>query len=176
MTLSISQELRVGAWRLRPLQREDAAPWLEIVLDANVRHLTSWNIDTLEAMQRNVESYLTGPKALTTRRWAIVDGDGVFSGTCGFKDWDREARTAELAYELAAARRGGGVMTVVANAALEHARTEMKLRSVTALVNLENAPSIRLLEKLGFVRTETLPAFRACGGVLRDFGRYVRSL
>jgi RimJ/RimL family protein N-acetyltransferase len=169
-------ELRAGAWTLRPLRIEDAGPWLEVVNEAELRRLTSWNVDTLADMERNVQSYLSGPKALTTRRWAIVDGDGVFCGTCGFKDWDREARTAELAYELAAARRGAGVMTAVANAALEHARTEMKLRTVTALVNLENAPSIRLLEKLGFVRTETLPAFRACGGVLRDFGRYVRSL
>jgi [ribosomal protein S5]-alanine N-acetyltransferase len=167
-------ELAVDPWRLRPLRLEDAEPWLAIVLDPELRRLTSWNIDTLEAMRGNVASYVDGPKRDVTRRWAIVDADGAFCGTCGYKDWDRNDRSAEISYELAREHRGRGVMGAIVDAVLEHGFARMQLRIVKALVMVENAASLRLLEKRGFERTGILPAFRSCGGVVRDFYSYER--
>lgn len=165
-------ELSIDRWRLRPLEHQDAEPWLSIVLDPELRRLTSWNVDTLEEMQRNVASYIDGPKALTTRRWAIVDANDMFCGTCGFKDWERVSQSAEIAFELASEQRGRGAMSVIAAAVIEHGFEEMDLQVIRALAMVENAPSNRLLTKLGFRRTATLPALRKCGGVLRDFFSY----
>jgi RimJ/RimL family protein N-acetyltransferase len=39
---------------------------------------------------------------------------------------------------------------------------------------VDNLASQKVLERAGFERTATLPAFRACGGALRDFFRYER--
>lgn len=168
-------ELSVGEWRLRALKHEDAAPWLAIVLDPGLRRLTSWSIEDLERMQTIVTDYVEGPRAETTRRWAIVDARGVFSGTCGFKDWDRAKNTAELSYELAAEHRGKNVMSAIAAAVVAHGLEEMGLETIRALVNVENAASHRLLAKLGFQRTEILKKFRACGGELKDFSAYALS-
>jgi ribosomal-protein-alanine N-acetyltransferase len=165
-------ELEVGRWRLRALQHADAEPWLAIIRDPELRRLTSWDVDTIDAMRRLVADYIEGPRADTTRRWAIIDVQGAFSGTCGFKDWDREAESAELTYELAPEHRGQGTMSAIAAAVLAHGIAEMNLETVRALVMVENQASNRLLKKLGFERTATLPSFRTCGGVLRDYYSY----
>lgn len=167
--------LQVGRWRLRGLEPDDAIPWLAIVNEPELRRLTSWSIDTLDELQRVVADYVSGPRRETSRRFAIVDDvDGAFCGTVGFKDWDRAAHTAELSYELAADRRGRGAMSAIAAAVVDHGFEVMQLRTIRALVNVENAASNRLLEKLGFTRTGTLPRLRTCGGVLRDFYSYER--
>ncbi len=169
-------ELLAGPWRLRALRHEDAEAWLAIVLDPELRRLTSWSIDTLEEMRRLVADYLEGPRTHTARRWAIVDATGELCGTCGFKDWDRDHRTAEIAYELAPAHRRRGAMSAIAEVVVAHGIEEMHLKVIHALVMVENAASIRLLEKLGFARTATATALRKCGGVWRDFHRYERGL
>jgi ribosomal-protein-alanine N-acetyltransferase len=167
-------EVVVDRWRLRPLRLEDAEPWLAIVLDPELRRLTSWGIETLEEMRRNLAAYVEGPKAATTRRWAIVDEQGTFCGTCGLKDWDRAAGSAELTYELGREHRGRGTMTTIAQAVVTHGFQDMQLQVIHALVMVDNTASNRLLAKLGFQRTATLPSFRSCGGVSRDFYRYER--
>lgn len=167
-------ELLVGKWRLRALVRGDAEAWLTIVREPELRRLSSWSIDTLEEMQRNVVAYVEGQKAQSTRRWAIVDAAGKFCGTCGFKDWDRDNHVAALTYELAHEHRHRGVMSAIATAVVSHGFSEMHLRVIRALVMVENTGSIRLLEKLGFKRTRALTSFRKCGSVLRDFYAYER--
>lgn len=172
--MSSFPEVFVGRWHLRPLRLEDAEPWLAIVLDPELRRLTSWGIETLEEMRRNLAAYVEGPKAETTRRWAVVDEQGMFCGTCGFKDWDRAERSAELSYELERGHRGRGTMTTIAQAVVTHGFQDMQLQVIRALVMVDNTASNRLLEKLGFQRTATLPLFRTCGGVSRDFYSYER--
>lgn len=170
--MSSFPEVFVGRWHLRPLRLEDAEPWLAIVLDPELRRLTSWSIETLEQMRGNLAAYVEGPKATTTRRWAVTDARGMFCGTCGFKDWDRAARGAELTYELAREHRGRGAMTSIAQAVVMHGFGDMQLQVIRALVMIDNTASNRLLEKLGFQRTATLPSLRTCGGVSRDFYSY----
>jgi ribosomal-protein-alanine N-acetyltransferase len=172
--MSTVPEVLVGRWRLRPLRLEDAEPWLAIVLDPELRRLTSWGIETLEEMRGNLAAYVEGPKAETSRRWALVDAQGNFYGTCGFKDWDRVERSAELTYELAREHRGRGTMSTIAQAVVMHGFEDMQLRVIRALVMVDNTASNRLLEKLGFQRTKTLPSLRVCGGVSRDFYSYER--
>ncbi len=161
--------LSVGPWTLRPLEHDDAAPWHTLLQDPELRRLTSWNIQSLAEMQNLVADYTDGPRAQTTRRWAIVDVDGAFCGTCGFKDWDKSTGTAEITYELAAAQRQRGAMSAIASAVIDSGGAHMGLRLIKALVNVDNDASNRLLAKLGFTRTARLPALRSCNGVVCDF-------
>jgi ribosomal-protein-alanine N-acetyltransferase len=164
--------LPLEGWTLRPLRSDDAAAWLAIVQEPQLRELTSWSVERLEDMVAIIEAQTVGPRAATTRRWAIVDDDGRFCGTCGFKDWDRDDATAEIVYELAAKQRGRGVMSAVAAAVVEHGWRVMGLRRITAIVMTDNAASTRLLHTLGFRQVDALPAFRSCGGRPRDFARF----
>ncbi len=174
--MSSLPDLWAGHWRLRALKPEDAEAWLALVLDPELRRLTSWNINTLHEMRRNIVAYIEGPRAQTTRRWAIVNRDDELCGTCGFKDWDQEHQAAELSYELAPQHRGRGAMSTIAKVVITHGVEEMRLRVIRALVMVDNTASIRLLEKLGLRRIETLTAFRKCDGILRDFYSYERLL
>ena len=167
-------QLLVGQWRLRALDIGDADAWLAVVREPELRRLTSWSVETLDEMRRNIAAYVEGPKARAMRRWAILDAHDRFCGTCGFKDWDRERRVAELTYELAAAHRGRGAMSTIAKAVVDHGFEKMQLSVIRALVMVQNTASKRLLEKLGFQRTRTLTAFRQCDGILRDFYCYER--
>jgi ribosomal-protein-alanine N-acetyltransferase len=165
--------LLAGPCRLRALQPGDTADWLAIITEPELRRLTSWSLSSIDEVRALISDLTTGPRASTTRRWAI-ELDERFIGTCGFKAWDRAQRTAELAYELAAEHRGRGLMSAVVAAVLEHGRDPLQLERVDAVVMVDNVASQRLLERAGFLRTATLPAFRACGGLVRDFFRYER--
>lgn len=66
-------------------------------------------------------------------------------------------------------------MTSIAQAVVKHGFEDMQLQRIRALVMVDNTASNRLLEKLGFQRIATLPSFRICGGVWRDFCSYEKS-
>lgn len=174
MTLLPPPTFDVGRYRLRPLRVVDAEAWLAILDDPALRRLTSWNVDRVEELAASIVAITTGARAASTRRWAIDDDDGQLCGTCGFKDWDRSAGSAELMYELAASHRGRGAMSAIGAAVVEHGFADMRLNVISALVMVDNAASIRLLEKLGFERSAVLPQYRPCGGVVCDFARYER--
>lgn len=172
--MTAAPSFEVGRYRLRALRVDDAGAWLAILNDPELRRLTSWSVGCVEELAANIVAITTGPRATSTRRWAIDDDDGQLCGTCGFKDWDRAAGSAELMYELAADRRGRGAMSEIATAVVDHGVRDMGLTVISALVMVDNAASIRLLEKLGFKRTAVLPQHRRCGGVVCDFARYER--
>ena len=76
---------------------------------------------------------------------------GEAVGMCGLmrKAW---LDAPDLAYALLAAFEGRGYATEAAAAVLAHARDELGLERVAAVVQPDNPGSIRVLEKLGFTR------------------------
>lgn len=92
-------------------------------------------------------------------RWGIaLKGNPNLIGTCGFYKWAKEARHAEIGYELDPEYRGKGIMTEALAAAVDYMFTSVELNRVYALTDTGNTASIRLLLKLGFTQE----------GVLRD--------
>jgi RimJ/RimL family protein N-acetyltransferase len=74
---------------------------------------------------------------------------GVPIGLCGLVK--REALpNPDLGFALLPAFRSGGYAFEAAAAVLDHAREVLDLSVVSAIVKDDNAPSIRLLERLGF--------------------------
>lgn len=73
-------------------------------------------------------------------------------GTIGFWRTIKEHHRAEIGYILSPEYWNSGIMTEAMRAVLKYGFDEMKLHSVEANVNPENAASIRLLEKCGFVK------------------------
>jgi RimJ/RimL family protein N-acetyltransferase len=86
-------------------------------------------------------------------RWAVVrSSDSAFLGTCGLFRWNRNWRSCVVGYELAPFARGNGYMQEALRAAIEYGFETMQINRVEAQIHPQNAPSIRLLEKLGFLR------------------------
>jgi ribosomal-protein-alanine N-acetyltransferase len=94
-------------------------------------------------------------------RWGIaLMGSDVLIGSAGLYDWDREVRSAEAGYDLDPSHWGRGIMTEAMIAILDYGFDVMELNRVQVLAMPRNGRSLRLAERLGFVRE----------GVLRDHG------
>jgi [ribosomal protein S5]-alanine N-acetyltransferase len=94
-------------------------------------------------------------------RWAITrQGDDTLIGTVGLMNWKPKFFSAALGYELAPAYWGQGMMTEALTAVLSYSFTLMALNRLEAYVVPQNAPSIALLQKLGFVNE----------GLMREYG------
>lgn len=69
----------------------------------------------------------------------------------------------EVGYLLAPAARGRGVMSRGLRLVVAWGFAELGLARVQAFASPENAPSVRLLERLGFVREGVLRSYRGAG-------------
>lgn len=85
---------------------------------------------------------------------ASLRQNGTPIGICGILKRDT-LEDPDLGYGYLPAFWGAGYAVEAASATLEHGRSVLGLRRVSAITKPENAPSIRVLEKLGF-RYESL--------------------
>lgn len=114
---------------------------------------------TIEQAHALIDQYLS-PTASTFNRWVLVHkADQAVIGTCGFHKWNQRSFRAEIGYDLNPQYQGHGLMTEALHAALQHGFDVLKLHRIEAFIYVENMPSLRLAERLGF-RQE---------GVLRDY-------
>ena len=85
--------------------------------------------------------------------WAIaLKTDNKLIGTCCIWHISQEHERAEIGYELHPDFQGKGIMQEALPMLLTYAFKTLKLHSIEAVVYPKNMPSIRLLEKFGFVR------------------------
>jgi ribosomal-protein-alanine N-acetyltransferase len=78
-------------------------------------------------------------------------------GRCGLHNWNIEHKRAEIGYimEVDSFKRKG-LMTEAINAIIDYGFNKMNLNRIEALVGIENAPSLRLMEKYNFKREGVL--------------------
>lgn len=82
-------------------------------------------------------------------------------GRCGLHNWNKEHKRAEIGYIMEDERfKRKGLMTEAIKAILDYGFTKMNLNRIEALVGIENAPSIRLMEKYNFKREGLLRQHR----------------
>ncbi|HRB00603.1 MAG TPA: GNAT family N-acetyltransferase [Ignavibacteria bacterium] len=87
-------------------------------------------------------------------RWAVClkSDKKQMLGSCGYWRILKEHLRAEIGYELSKEFWGKGIMTEALQAIIEFGFTGMKLHSIEANIDPENLGSVKILEKLGFVR------------------------
>jgi len=91
--------------------------------------------------------------AHTLYQWGIADrGSERIVGTATLAALDRVNRRAEIGFALAAGAQGHGRATAAVTALLDFAFGSLRLHRIEADVDPENAPSLSLLERLGFRR------------------------
>ena len=166
--------LELGTAQLRPIREEDAPDLQYILSDPRVYEPTSYDVLDLEGTRALLTKWLANERAGVARRWAVagVQGEGALLGTCGFHRIDPKHRVAELGYEINPALWGRGLATWAVGRAVRWAFTDSAIRRIEAVVWVENAASVRVLEKCGFEREGCLRGYRLCRGVPRDFYAY----
>ncbi|TPW00924.1 MAG: acetyltransferase [bacterium] len=99
----------------------------------------------------------------------VVELDGRVIGKAGF--W----RLPDVGYILHPDCWGHGLASEAVGAAIDHVFRTCALETLTADVDPDNAASIRLLERLGFVRTGFAERTWNIGGVWKDSLYYALS-
>jgi ribosomal-protein-alanine N-acetyltransferase len=83
----------------------------------------------------------------------IFKESGEIIGRCGYHNWYQPHQRAELGYFLNETRHEGlGLMTEALTEVIRMGFVEIELNRIEALIDPHNAPSLRLVEKFGFIQ------------------------
>lgn len=78
---------------------------------------------------------------------------GTIIGRCGIHNWNAEHRRAEAGYVMEDEQyKRKGLMSEAFGAVIDYGFDKLSLHRMEALVGTGNIPSLRLMEKYGFVR------------------------
>lgn len=139
---------------LRRIKDEDANDLLVLRSDKKImryigRPLAVTTEDALQLIQK-IHDSLSMNDGIT---WGIcLKSDPKLIGTIGYWRIVKEHYRAEIGYLLALEHQGKGLMQEAISETLRYGFEEMKLHSVEAHVNPENAASVKLLGKNRFVK------------------------
>lgn len=159
--------------RLRPLRMADADALHAYLQDPVVTELTSYPAVSMPMVAAMIERSRSRWAAGELSRWGVArQHDDQLVGTCGFNEWSQVHRWAELAFDLAPAHWGKGLMRQAVAAVLEWAYRQDHVNRIHAFVRVDNRRSERLLERSGFVREGCLRSYRVCRGQPHDFYIY----
>ncbi len=111
---------------------------------------------TLEATQEQMDWYANMITEDSGRCWAICSPDNtIFYGVLTLVFWNKEHRKAETGYWIFPEHWGKGIVSEALGRALEYGFAEMNLHRVSAESDDDNAGSIAVLKKLGFIQEGT---------------------
>ena len=152
-TFTFPEELRVDELLLRGPQQADIDLIAPAFLDPAVggeAGLPPVDADTLRVLVRDQLPVMRERGLMAA--YVIEDTrDGSILGGANFHHFDPMRDVVEIGYWLLVGARGRGVATRMVAAMVEHA-LEHGICRVEAHVRLENRPSERVLERIGFER------------------------
>lgn len=140
--------------RLRALRSTDRAEVYALYCDKDaVRYGFSPKMDTLEDADVLIERTRALAAAREVFHWgaALVDTDAIVGHATLFH-MEREHRRAEVGYSIRRDAWNTGLGTATVAVLVEFAFGRLDLRRLEADVDPRNTGSLRLVEKLGFVR------------------------
>lgn len=139
---------------LRPIELADADALHAIYCEPRTMQFYGKPVcSTLDESRKLVAQMLSHISQGGAVRWAICRAsDPRVVGSIGFHGWDREQETAWLSYEITPQERGRRLSAEAGKLAIRYAQDVMGLRHIFAAVDLDNRPSLRIVERLGFQR------------------------
>ena len=145
---------------LRQFETEDAQALHRI---ASEKHILKWMPDWESSIERKREliRWFEEKYVLATRETARVmlavtlKSDGALIGMVGIGNKKEVDNEIEIAYFTSEQFSGKGYITEAAKAMAEWTINTLKLDYLIAIVETENYPSQRVVEKCGFERIET---------------------
>jgi [ribosomal protein S5]-alanine N-acetyltransferase len=150
-------ELTTARLLLREIVPADLDAFVAIQNDPEVTRYFGRAPLTREQCAARLAEVETSIREGTAIRWALIPRDGdALIGSAGFWKRDLAHHHAELGYELARAWWGRGLMAEALEAIVAFGFGAMGLHRVEANTDPANVGSMRVLEKVGFVREGTL--------------------
>lgn len=148
----MTQRLTTARTILRPFELSDAPAAFSWFSDPEVmRYIPSPPDATPAHTAERIARYLEHEKNHGFSKWIILDAEsGTPIGDSGFYTLD-ETGQPELGYRLTRSAWGRGLATEVATAWLNVAASWYGFREVFAYAHPDNAASLHVIEKLGFV-------------------------
>lgn len=175
ITLHHPPIIELNKARLRPLHAADAEAIYSYLREPVVTELTSYPEITRPMVDGMLDKYEKRWASGELSKWGLaLDGDDQIVGLCGFNEWSMVHRWAEVAFDLAPAFWGRGLMRQALQALMSWTFTQDQIDRVHAYVRIDNGRSMKLLERSGFVREGCLRKYRICRGQAYDY--YVYSL
>jgi ribosomal-protein-alanine N-acetyltransferase len=143
--------------RYRPVTLDDLDAFHSLVQDPYVRrYLLDGN---LHPRQWSEERVLESEELFARRGvgiWMVTEHTtNELIGFCGFLEILRIHLEPQLVYAMFERHSGKGYATEMARASIAHARRQAGFTEVIASVDEVNVASLRILEKLGFLRFAT---------------------
>ena len=138
---------------LRPLQPRDAADVFEYASDPEVTsHVRFVTHKSIKATRAFLAAADRSRRQGETMVWAItLKATKKMIGTCGFVEFARAHRRAEVGYALNRNYWGRGYTSEAVAAVVAHGFSALNLNRIEAHVAPDHLPSQRVLEKCGFV-------------------------
>ncbi len=152
-TYLATHRLRLDAWRDDDL---DAYDTLVHERDPRAAAAPRDGRPTRDDLRRNV-ARLLATHAITGMGLFVVRVAGQFAGYCGLTPGRATLDEPELAYELLRGYQGNGYATEAARATVDAAASTGRPR-LWATVRPWNDPSVRVLTKVGFHRSDRMTA------------------
>jgi RimJ/RimL family protein N-acetyltransferase len=156
-TFAAPIELHTRRCVLRQWKDSDLAPWCAMNADAEVRR---W-FPSLATEEQALGEASRCRDAIAQRGWGMwaleVPGAFAFAGFVGLNVPHYDAPwvpAVEIGWRLARAAWGQGLATEAAQAALGFGFAELALREIVAITVPGNAPSQRVMTRLGMTRDE----------------------
>jgi RimJ/RimL family protein N-acetyltransferase len=142
---------------LSPLAADHLATFHALVTDPHVRrYLMDGEVQPVEWASSQIATSVARFEAGGAGLW-LAHESGQPIGFCGFMALPGTGLGNELVYALREDGSGRGLATAMAAAVIGYARARSGFGPITASVDAVNAGSVRILEKLGFRRTDTRP-------------------
>jgi len=110
-----------------------------------------------------VDRYVAGWQDGSRAGFAIVSHDGSFLGMAAIVDLDLDGAQGEIGYIVVEAARGRGVAGRALGLVTGWALGDLGLARVELLIDVENAASIRVAERAGYVREGVLRSYHVKG-------------
>lgn len=147
-------ELKTERLLLRKLKEKDMEQIIYLRSDAEVnkfvkRPKTRNKEEAIAFIEKISLEFLSGKSIY----WVITEGgnDKMLGSICLW-NFSEDGKTAELGYDLSPEFQGLGFMDEALKKVLNFAFDEMKFKKLEAYTQKNNIPSLRLLERNGFIR------------------------
>lgn len=141
--------------RLRHFRDDDCALFMAYRNDPEVARYQSWEGIT-EAEARALIQEMKEIHPWASGEWLQIAIElketGLLVGDCAVKIEEDDERQAEIGYTLSRACQGRGIASEAVSCVLEYLFASLGLHRVIAITDVENAPSVALLERLGLRR------------------------
>lgn len=168
--------LQQGPVRLRPLRLRDLAAWREVRI-RNERWLAHWEpTSPMSWSERHSRPAYMAMRSQANRAgragsalpFVITVDDALVGQVTVSPILGGAFRSGEVGYWIDQQQAGRGVVPLAVALVVRHCFRVVGLHRVSAAVRPENAPSLRVMEKLGFRREGLLERYLDIDGAWRD--------